>query len=287
MVKVLHPGLYTSIQDMGRFGYRNLGVPMSGIMDSISAGFANALLNNHKNDAVMEITMIGPKLVFMASTNLVITGAEMSAELNNNPILNYKPYPVKNGDILTFGKLKNGIRSYLAVSGGFQSEIILKSRSFYAGITSQGLLKKNDLISFKHQEINKTNNQQPKGTINTKIPFYDTNIIEVFKGPEFELFSSEEQKKLLSVIYTVSNDNNRMGYRMEEEAVKHNKSIITSPVLPGTVQLLPSGKLIILMKDAQTTGGYPRVFQLNEKSIAILAQKRAGEVIKLKLISVK
>lgn len=285
MIKVLHPGFYTSIQDMGRFGYRNLGVPMSGIMDSISGGFANALLNNHKNDAVMEITMIGPKLVFMASTYLVITGAEMSAELNNNPILNYKRYPVKNGDILTFGKLKNGIRCYLAVSGGFQSEIILKSRSFYAGITSQGLLKKNDVIFFKHQVINQTNNQQPKGTINTKIPFYDAIIIEVFNGPELELFSSEEQKKLLSVIYTVSNDNNRMGYRMEEEAVKHTKSIITSPVLPGTVQLLPSGKLIILMKDAQTTGGYPRVFQLNEKSIAILAQKRAGEKIKLKLIT--
>ncbi|MHB1195777.1 MAG: 5-oxoprolinase subunit C family protein [Lutibacter sp.] len=281
MVKVLHPGLYTSIQDMGRFGYRNLGVPMSGTMDSISAGFANALLNNHKNDAVMEITMVGPQLLFTASTNLVITGAEMNAEINNSPILNYKPYTVKNGDLLTFGKLKkNGIRCYLAVSGGFQSEIILKSRSFYTGITSQELLKKNDLISFKHQVINQTNNAQPKGTINTKIPFYDTNILEVFTGPEFELFSSEEQKKLLSVIYTVSNDNNRMGYRMEEEAVKHTKSIITSPVLPGTVQLLPSGKLIILMKDAQTTGGYPRVFQLNEKSIAILAQKRAGDSLK-------
>ena len=142
MVKVLQTGLYTSIQDMGRFGYRNIGVPMSGAMDSISAGFANALLNNNKNDAVMEITMAGPKLVFMASTNIVITGANMSAELNNNPILNYKAYPVQNGDILSFGKLKKGIRCYLAVSNGFQPEIILKSRSFYPGITFQGLLKK-------------------------------------------------------------------------------------------------------------------------------------------------
>jgi len=284
MVKVLQPGLYTSIQDMGRFGHTNLGVPVSGAMDSISAGFANALLNNNKNNAVMEITMFGPKLVFMASTNIVITGAEMSAELNNNPILIYKAYPVQNGDLLSFGKLKKGIRCYLAVSGGFRSEIILKSRSFYSGITSQGLLKKNDLLSFEHQEIN---SKQPKVTINTKIPFYDINVIEVFKGPEFELFLSEEQKKLLSTTFTVSNDNNRMGYRMGEEVVKHTKSIITSPVLPGTVQLLPSGKLIILMKDAQTTGGYPRVFQLTEKSIAILAQKRAGETLKLKLIANK
>ena len=282
MLKILQPGLYTSIQDMGRFGYRNIGVPMSGCMDSISAGFANALLNNDNNDAVMEITMVGPKLSFMASTNIVITGAEMGAELNNNPILNYKVYPVQNGDILSFGKLKKGIRCYLAVSGGFQSEIILKSRSFYGGITSQGLLKKNDLLSFEHHKIN---NKYPKGSINTKIPFYDTNIIEVFKGPELELFSSLEQSKILSTIFTVSNDNNRMGYRMEEEVVKHVKSIITSPVLPGTVQLLPSGKLIILMKDGQTTGGYPRVFQLTEKSIAILAQKKARDTIKFKLIT--
>jgi len=282
MLKILQPGLYTSIQDTGRFGYRNIGVPMSGCMDSISGGFANALLNNDKNDAVMEITMVGPKLAFMASANIVITGAEMCAELNNNPILNYKVYPVQNGDILSFGKLKKGIRCYLSVSGGFQSEMILKSRSFYAGITSQGFFKKNDLLSFKHQEIN---NKHPKAAINTKIPFYDTNAIEVFKGPELELFSSRELRKILSTTFTVSNDNNRMGYRMEEEVVKHTKSIITSPVLPGTVQLLPSGKLIILMKDAQTTGGYPRIFQLTEKSIAILAQKRARDTVELKLIT--
>lgn len=281
MIKILHPGLYTTIQDMGRFGYRNLGVPMGGTMDSISAGFANALVNNLKNDAVLEITMVGPKLVFMASTNLVITGAEMSAELNHIPILNYKVYPVQIGDILSFGKLKKGIRCYLAVTGGFQSEIILKSRSFYAGITPQGLLKKNDLIPFKHQEI--SIRKQANGIVNSKISFYDINTLEVFKGPEFELFSSEEQKKILSTKLTVSNDNNRMGYRMEEVVVKHSKSIITSPVLPGTVQLLPSGKLIVLMKDAQTTGGYPRVFQLTVKSIAILAQKRVGDILKLKL----
>ena len=120
--------------------------------------------------------------------------------------------------------------------------------------------------------------------INNKIQFFETTEIDVFKGPEFELFTAKELEKLLSNVHTISNKSNRMGYRMEETMVLHNKSMITSPVLPGTVQLTPSGQLIILMKDAQTTGGYPRVFQLTEKSIAIMAQKKAGDIININLL---
>ncbi len=224
MLKVLHSGLYTTIQDMGRFGYRNLGVPLSGAMDSISANFANALLNNHKNDAVLEITMMGPKLLFMEATVIVISGAEISAKLNDNSISNYKVYTVNKGDMLSFGKLLKGMRCYLAVSGGFQTALVLKSRSFYAGITSQGIIKKDDLLSFHYNEV-KIN--ELKGALNPKNPFFDTNILSIFKGPEFELFTREEQHKLLSAKYTISNQSNRMGYRLEEEVVRHSKSIIT------------------------------------------------------------
>lgn len=280
MLKVLHPGMHTTIQDMGRFGYRYLGVPVSGTMDSISAKFANALLNNHKNDAVLEITMVGPKLLFMASTAIVVSGAEISAKLNDNPISNYKVYRVNRGDILSFGKLINGVHCYLAVTGGFQTALVLKSRSFYAGITVQGIIKKDDLLSFHFNEIK---NMEFKGALNIKNPFFDSDILTVLKGPEFDLFTSREQERLLSGNYTISNRINRMGYRIEEVVVAHSKSIITSPVLPGTVQLVPSGELIILMKDAQTTGGYPRIFQLTEKAIAILAQKRSGDRFKFNL----
>ncbi|MDP2089754.1 MAG: biotin-dependent carboxyltransferase family protein [Flavobacteriaceae bacterium] len=281
MIKVLQAGLYTSVQDMGRFGYRNIGVPVSGIMDSISAGFANALLNNDKNDAVLEITMHGPSLEFTLSTTIIITGAEMNPALNNIPVLNYKLYHINKGDLLTFGRLTKGLRCYLGVVGGFKTVNVLNSRSFYAGITLKGFLQKNDTIGY-NKEIAHKNVTNP--VISNKIQFFETAVIEVFKGPEFELFTSQEQKKLLSNMHTVSNQINRMGYRLEEVNVPHTKSIITSPVLPGTVQLTPSGQLIILMKDAQTTGGYPRVFQLTEKSIDIMAQKKTADTFNFKLL---
>ncbi len=282
MLKVLNPGMYTTIQDNGRIGYRNIGVPVSGAMDSISANFANALLNNNKNDAVLEITMVGPKLLFMTATTFVISGAQMSAKINNNPILNYKTYNVNIGDILSFGKLISGALCYLAVSGGFQTTQVLKSRAFFPGITSHRRIEKNEILSFP---LNKSRNIDFKGAVKFKDPFFETNTLAIFKGPDLDLFNTEEQKKLISNFYTISRHSNRMGYRLEEVIVQHSKSMITSPVLPGTVQLMPSGKLIVLMKDAQTTGGYPRIFQLTEISIAIMAQKREGDKIKFDLIT--
>ncbi len=282
MIKVLKAGICTTIQDLGRFGYRNQGVPVSGSMDSISAGFANALLNNNANDALIEITLAGPKLLFTELTNIVLTGAEMSPLLNDKPIQNYRVYKVVDGDILSFGELKKGLRCYLAVHGGLDSDTVLNSKSYYEDITTQWCLKKNDVLSYR-SGVNEIENHE--SNIKNMSPFYDTNTLEVFKGPDLGLFSSKEQEKIFSSTYTVSKDNNRMGYQMEEVSVEHDKSIITSPVLPGTIQLTPAGKLIILLKDAQTTGGYPRVLQLTEKSISILAQKNVGDKLHLELVS--
>jgi biotin-dependent carboxylase-like uncharacterized protein len=282
MIKVLKAGLYSSIQDNGRFGYRNIGVPHSGVMDTISSGLANALLNNQENDAVLEIMLQGPTLEFTKTTAIVISGAHMSPKLNDESILNYKVYTVKSGDILSFGQLIKGLITYVAILGGFQTETILNSKSFYQGITGESKLKKNDCIPYKTQT---TSIKKANSIIKINKQFFETKIIEAYKGPDFELFSLAEQKKLSTFLYTVSKDINRMGYRLEESVVPHKKSIITGPVLPGTVQLLPSGQLIILMKDAQTTGGYPRVFQLSEKSIAILAQKKVGDTLNLLVLA--
>lgn len=281
MIKVLRAGLFSTIQDKGRFGYRNQGVPVNGVMDAISAGFANALLNNDLNDAVLEITLNGPKLLFNAKATIVITGAEMSPKINNKSIFNYKIYTLKEEDILSFGKLTKGLRSYIAVDGGFKTETVLKSKSFYKGITSKASIETNDILQINYSP-KKLDSQI--SSIKNSVQFYETDYLEVFKGPDFELYSKQEQKQLISTSYTISKDNNRMGYQLKEVSIKHTKSILTSPVLPGTVQLTPAGKLIILMKDGQTTGGYPRVLQLTEKSIAILAQKKTNDSIHFKLV---
>ncbi len=280
MIKVLKPGLNTSIQDLGRFGYRNSGVPNSGCMDLISAGFANLLLNNALDRAVLEITLMGPKLLFLTNATLVVTGADLSPKINNRPIVNYKPIKIESGDILSFGKPVKGVRSYLAVKGGIRSELKLKSRSQFKSITTNNRLLKNDVIDIKEDS---TSFKAPAGKLKMNFQFFETDVLEVTEGPEFKLLSKKDIDQLAQEVFTISKLNNRMGYQLEEKMSSHKLSIITSPVLPGTVQLTPSGRLIVLMLDSQTTGGYPRVLQLTELSISILAQKTEGDSFKMKL----
>ena len=276
MVKVIVHGFYTTVLDLGRFGFQQFGVPVSGVMDSYSAKVANALLHNNENDAVLEITMSGSTLQFNCDTCICIAGADISPKLNNKLVKLNSVLNIKKGDIISFGKLKYGYRCYLAVSGGFQTEIAMNSRSMYKSITSRFVLAKNDeLAILEHDNIIKKSNASIK--INTN--HFGLNDIEVLKGPEFELLTKKQQKQLLSNKFTISKDNNRMAYQLVEILANNIKPIITSLVLPGTVQLTPSGKLIVLMRDCQTTGGYPRVLQLKEYSIDALSQKLAGKNI--------
>ena len=137
-------------------------------------------------------------------------------------------------------------------------------------------------IEYIEEIINNNNGTNP--VINNKIQFYETTEIDVFKGPEFHLLSKNQQEFLINSQFTISKDNNRMAYQLSEILENNLESIITSLVLPGTVQLTPSGKLIILMRDCQTTGGYPRVLQLKESAISVLAQKLTGNPINFRLI---
>ncbi|MDP3313375.1 biotin-dependent carboxyltransferase family protein [Lutibacter sp.] len=285
MIKVLQSGLFTTIQDTGRFGFRNYGVPNGGVMDSISASLANSLLNNHLDDAVLEITLIGPKIEFLHSSIIAITGATSLIYLNADLIRLNKVYTVAKGDILSFGVSIVGVRTYLAVKNGFKSIKILNSRSLFQEITPEINCKKGSIIPFDEFKI-ENNNHLVNSQIVFKKLFFETSILEVYKGPDFNLFSSSEMNKIIKAFYTISVKNSRMGYYFNEAVLPHSKSIITNPVLPGTIQLIPSGNLIVLMKDAQTTGGYPRVLQLSERSICILAQKGAGESISFKLTEI-
>jgi len=279
MIKVLKEGLYTTIQDIGRFGYKNIGVPVSGSMDQTSAKLANLLLGNDESSAVLEMTLVGPTLEFMNDTYISITGADMNPSLNKQKVLQNKPLFINKGDILYLSHSSNGMRSYLGIKGGFNSEKKLGSKSFYRGITKREKLIKNDKIKFAKvtsspMKMNKSINDFK---INRK------NKINVFKGPEFDLLDSNSKDIIFNTDFTIG-VNNRMGYNLVEPIQNSISSIISSPVMPGTVQLTPSGRLIILCRDCQTSGGYPRVLQLDKSSMDSLSQKTIGETIKLKLV---
>lgn len=279
MLKVLKAGFYTTVQDSGRFYYRNKGVPVSGVMDEMSVFKVNSLLENKVTDAVLEITMTGPTLVFEEETYMVLGGAEMSATLNNSPIQNYKVYLIEVGDVLSFGRLEKGFRSYLAVKGGFKTKEVLSSRSFYKPITKFNRLVDNDVVPFSPQK-----EFQPKISEIKVASFLDRSVLEVSKGPEFDLLNDRQLEEIFSKTFTVAHENNRMAYQITETITSHSISMLTSATIPGTVQLTPAGKLIVLMKDGQTTGGYLRAVQLTDKAICILAQKKGGDPISFKLV---
>ena len=280
MVEVIKTGFYDTIQDLGRMGFQNYGVPYSGAMDAYAASLANSLLGNDVHAAVMEITMTGPVLKFNCSTNICLSGADISPTLNGQSILNNKAIPVRIGDELSFGKLRHGFRCYLAVSEGFKTETIMNSYSMYNGITTKYKLDKKDRLPILESPAFKIKN----ASLKIDDSYLNTDVIEVFEGPEFHQLSKQQKKVLFSTEFCISKHNSRMAYQLEETLDNTLKSIITSLVLPGTVQLTPAGKLIVLMKDCQTTGGYPRVLQLKESSLDVLAQKFTGKTIRFKLI---
>lgn len=282
MIKVLKSGFYSTIQDQGRFGYRTYGVPVSGAMDSYSSLFANALLGNTQNAAVLEMTMIGAQLKFQTSTAIAITGANMRPTLNDLPIPMFKSINVKTGDILSFRNAIKGFRTYLGVEGGFLTEEVLGSRSMANEITKDVNIQSGSILNVHNLSINY---KRKNATLRFDSSILDDQVLEAFEGPEFDKLSKEQKSLLVSRSFQVSKYNNRMAYQLQPFLKNNLEPILTGPVLPGTVQLTPSGQLIVLMRDAQTTGGYPRVLQLTKKAINILSQKTTGNTINFQLIS--
>ena len=274
MFKVLESGFFTTIQDAGRVGLRDKGVPNSGYLDVKSAQMVNSLLENEPGDALLEITMTGPTLEFQEPTFIALGGAEMPAYVNQKLLENNEVRQINAGDILTFGKLKNGLRSYLAIKGGVQSSEILGSRSYFKPITEKSCIESGDEILYDHQS-----NFHPKISSIKTNSHLKQQYLDVFTGPEFYILDSNSKSQLFDTPFTIAKEYNRMAYQLQEKIKPHSISMITSANLPGTVQLTPSGKLIILMRDGQTTGGYPRVLQLKESSLSVLAQKKLGDQI--------
>jgi len=278
MLKVLKSGFFTSIQDTGRFGYLNKGVPVSGYMDSYSASKLNKLLDNPLDAAVMEVTMTGPTLLFEEETYICLGGADISVTLNNNPIEHYRVYKIEKGDIISYGRLKKGFRNYLAIKNGFKSTLVIGSRSFYYPLTDKSYLNDQSELAYNRCGVYDAKISELKVD-----SFLDEKVLHVAVGPEFNLLNDRQLEQLFSKDFSVAKEYNRMAYQLEETIEIHSHAMLTSATLPGTIQITPSGKLIVLMKDGQTTGGYPRILQLSDKAISILAQKKYGDTISFRL----
>ncbi len=279
-IEVLQPGLFSTIQDFGRRGFQQFGVPISGVMDRYALKNANVILQNEIDAAVMEITQIGPKLKFSAATKVAISGAYLSPLLNGELIENNEVVKINPDDVLSFGQPKLGNRAYLAVSGGFQVERVLESRSWYEGLTDFDRLEKGMKLNYNSisDEVEET-----YSSVKFDPDYLKAEEIPVFPGPEYDQLPEHLKLHFQESSFTIDKNSNRMAIQLSERLENELEPIITGPVLPGTVQFTPAGKLIVLMRDCQTTGGYPRVLQLSEDGINAMAQKRAGDKVKMTL----
>ena len=276
-IEVLQPGLYSSIQDLGRMGFQKYGVPHSGVMDRYAMRVCNLILGNAEETSVLEITMQGPQLKFNSPASICISGADLSPQLNGKAVQNNEVIEISADDILKFGVRKTGFRSYVGIAGGFKTPEIMDSLSWYEGLTEDFRLKKGMKLPFNSQ---KSNNAETHASLKIDETYLENNEIEVYPGPEFDRLMTTQRNNLFNAEFKTDENSNRMAVQLSEKLSNELDPIITGPVMPGTVQLTPSGKIIILMRDCQTTGGYPRILQLSEKGIQVLAQKLPGEKIK-------
>ena len=275
-VKIIDPGFYTSIQDNGRYGYRNIGFPVSGAMDFYSYQKSNLLVGNTNNEAALECTIKGPSILFSGPSWVAISGAKTEILINNKKVKSDKPFFCDLGDFLKLGNIYDGHRCYISFSGGIATEKIHGSHSQYYPLTNKSVINKADKIPINGK---KTLEKIKLNTFNLKT--FD-GYIDVIRGPDWEMINNLTKNKLVDQEFVIGS-NNRMAYILSGLNIKNRLSILSSSILPGTVQLTPNGDLIVVMRDGQITGGYPRILQLTEMSQSKLSQCFLGQKIVFKI----
>lgn len=281
LCSITKSGLLTTIQDHGRSGYASFGVPVGGAMDQNAMDIANKLVDNEPNTPVLEMTIMGAKIVFSAATQIAITGANLSPKVNGLGVNLYETIDIENGDILDFGRCQNGCRAYLAIRGKWHVEKWLNSASAAStnvkALTPQSIIKKDSKLIIN--PLNKISKK--KYPLEKRVDYNSPFTIRVSPAPEFEEFSRYSIADFFSKRHQITPDSNRMGYRLASSLIdfKPQKELISSGVVPGTIQITNSGQPIILMRDAQTTGGYYRFLNVISEDLNTLAQAKPGDEI--------
>lgn len=275
---ILKTGPGSKIRDLGRNGMAEYGIAQAGPLDHLAYLWVNHLLRNHQDDAVLEITQPGFSIRFDAPTLICLAGAKAQVFLNGKEAGSSGLIPILEGSKLEIGNFESGSILYLGIKWGFRSPSLLGSRSYFTGISDQDFIKKGDYIPYF------TNHETPTiqtfSQANWDYKYLSESTIRVYKGPEFYQLSESEKEEIMGLEFTISTLKNSMAIQLEESFPNQLSEIYTTPVYPGTVQLTPGGKVICLLSDAQVTGGYPRILQIHEDDIRILAQKKPNQKIR-------
>lgn len=287
-IKVLRPGLLTTVQDHGRHGLQHIGLCPGGAMDPFALALANALVGNPADEAALEITVIGPELQFEHDSLVAVCGAEFEGAFPHN-----RPVLAPAGSRYNVGRAVRGARAYLAVAGGFAIDPVLHSRSTYLpggfGGYKGRSLRHGDVLPLKEtssgfslerfNRLKKTSNRTTRWSAPPRtLPDREPIVVHVMEGQHFAEFDAAAQRAFFDTVWRIAPDSNRMGFRLGgAPLVRHEgDEILSGPTCLGTVQVPPNGTPIALMADHQTTGGYPKIAEIASADVPRLAQLAPG-----------
>jgi len=287
-------GMYTTVQDSGRWGYQGNGMPVSGAVDLQSFKCGNILVGNDENDAALEITLAGPELFVEDGEGIAaVSGADAVFFVNGNYHRAWHAVKIQKGDILTFGTPKCGCRYYLCFSGGIDVPLVMGSRSTYSRAGVGGLegraIKKGDRIvcGTPRSLWKKCEGFSCPEELQPAISLFDD--IRVVPGPQEDLFTPEGVETFYSSEYIITNNADRMGYRLQGPEIRHVKGadILSDAIPAGAVQVPGHGMPIVMLTERQTTGGYTKIGVICSRDIAALAQRLPGQKVRFKRISLE
>jgi len=283
--EVIKAGFYSLIQDYGRFGFAQYGLSQSGVADEHAYCWANHLLDNDFNDAVLEITFGSCELNALDNMCIAVTGADLDFKINGVPQPLWHVINVQPNDTLTWSTAKSGIRSYLAVKGGFQTKPLFNSKSVNVRENIGTQLLNGDMLSCQSADKSMDHRMMPSEFI----PDYDRNItLRVLPSYQFDLFDEQQKQHFFNQRYTVTSASDRTGCRLDGHVMTNVQArMVSEGICYGSVEITTQGLPIILLKDSPTMGGYPKIATVFSLDLAKLAQRQAGCGVTFELIDIE
>lgn len=288
--KVIKPGLFTTIQDLGRPGYQRFGLPTAGPMDSYSLRIANLLTGNDPGAAALEMAFSGAYLEVMRQAVIALTGAAMQATLNGETLPAWQSVKVREGDRLEFGSAAEGVYCYLAAAGGIDVPPVFGSRSTDV-LASIGGIEGRPLESGDIIKTGLLGKEPPERKLKPDFTpsFSAGTAVRVIMGPQDERFTGRGLDTFLSSAYRVTVNVNRIGYKLEGPLIEHREGadIITEGQTLGAIQVPRDGQPIILLADRGSVGGYTKIAVVISADIRRVAQSGPGREISFQAVDLE
>lgn len=286
-VHVLRPGLQTTVQDLGRWGFQHHGVPVAGAMDPFSHRLANALVGNAPGDATLEVTLAGPELLFDDERVVAVAGAEFTLDVDQHAVAHARPFAVASGSRLRFGPRSRGARAYLAIRGGVDVPPVLASRSTHVPSRMGGWAGR-PLATGDRLPLGPTTHEggvPRRARVDISAFMEGASVARVLPGPQRDRFRDDAIATLQSAPYAVGVESDRMGFRLLGPAIGdlRGADIISDATPLGSLQVPASGQPILLMADHQTTGGYPKLAVVITADLGVVAQCAPGDSIRFRV----